>query len=526
MRTRTRLAAATLAGLMLTAAACGSSSDDSSEEGAPTTSGDTTCEQPSGTITMGTYSPPPGLDPKVMSGGVIGGGTETAAIYDRLMRYDPETGEFQPHLAESLTPDDTFTTWTLQLRPDVTFSNGDPLNADAVKFSIERLQAEDNRTQSRVSVLTIESVEVVDDLTAEFTLTNPWPGFPTVLSDEGGMVVNPAVVEALGPQAFAANPVGGGAGPYEVERFVPSEEVVLTARTDYWGGTPCVETLRFVPVPAAQAAYESFQTGELQMALLRDPRVIAEAEDAGVETYVNLQNAGESLVINQNDPASPLTDVRVRQAVAHAIDQEALDQRVNEGTGFPSSGIIGGDAGVFTTTEGPAYDPALATQLVDEAKAAGFDGRVSLICDADRADQTLAVAAQLEAAGFDVDTDITLTIGQLIERVRVSKDFQLACWGFNFDAATTWVRLLAAVGQGNALGYQSDAMNAALLDLQAAESADDLQAAAEGVQEVWNEEVPAVILFATPEAIIFAPEVEGVVMTSKTIPLFYSAKLG
>lgn len=525
MRMRTRLAAVTVAGLMLTAVACGNG-DDNSEEGAPTDPVDTTCETPSGTITMGTYSPPPGLDPKVMSGGVIGGGAETAAIFDRLMRYDPETGDFEPHLAESLTPDAEFTTWTLKLRPDVKFSNGDPLQADAVKYSIERLQAEDNRTQSRGSVLTIASVEVVDDLTVELTLTDPWPGFPTVLSDEGGMVVNPAVVEAVGPQAFASDPTGGGAGPYEVSRFVPSEEVVLTARTDYWGGTPCVETLRFVPVPAAQAAYEAFQTGELQMALLRDPRVISEAEDAGVETYVNLQNAGEAIVINQNDPASPLHDVRIRQALAYAVDQDAIDDRVNEGTGYPSSGIIGGDAGAFSTTTGPEFDPARASELIDEAKAAGWDGRVSLICDADRADQTLAVAAQLQAAGFEVDTDITLTIGQLIERVRVTKDFQLACWGFNFDSATTWVRLLAAVGAAGPTGYQSDAMDAALLELQAAETASELQAAAENVQQVWNEEVPAVILAATPEAIIFAPEVQGVIMTSKTVPLFSDAKLG
>jgi peptide/nickel transport system substrate-binding protein len=511
------------AGLLLAAVACGGTDGDSggADGGGRGATGD--CDTPSGTITMGTYAPPPGLDPKVMGGGVIAGGVETAAIFDRLMRYNPETGEFEPQVAESLEPDADHRTWTLVLRTGIQFGNGDPLTAEAVRYSIERLQAEDNATQSRSSVLPIEAIEVVDDRTLTLTLTRRWPGFPAVLADEGGMVVNPAVVESMSAEEFAQNPNGAGVGPYEMERFAPDEEIVLRAKDDYWGGTPCVENLRFVALPQAEDAYDAFRTGELDVALVRNPRVIAEAEDDGVASFVNFQNSGEVVLANQHDDELPTVDVRVRQAAAHAIDQEAIDERVNEGTGSPSSGIVGVDAGPFTVTQGLAHDPDRARELVDEAKADGWDGEVSLICDAGRADQTLTVAAQLEAAGFEVETDITLTVSQLIERVRVDRNYELACWGFNYDASTTWVRLFTAVGPGGPTGYQSDEMDAALAELQGAATPEQEQAAVEGVQAVWNDEVPSVPLAATPEAILMQDDLDGLVFTSKTVVLFHDA---
>ncbi|HEY8524950.1 MAG TPA: ABC transporter substrate-binding protein [Acidimicrobiales bacterium] len=513
--------------LALTAAACGSGDGDRNDGAGDATDGAAggDCTEPSGTLTMGTYAPPPGLDPKVMGGGVIAGGVETAAIFDRLMRYDPETAEFEPHVAESLEPNDDYTRWTLVLRDGIEFGNGDPLTAEAVRYSIERLQAEDNPTQSRSSVLPIEDMEVVDDRTLELTLSHPWPGFPAVLADEGGMVVNPAVVEAQSPEDFALDPNGAGVGPYEVERFAPDDEVVLVAKDDYWGGTPCIERLRFVAVPDAEDAYDAFRTGELDLALVRNPRVIAEAEAGGVESFVNHQNSGEVIVANQFDDSLPTADVRVRRAAAYAIDQEAIDERINEGTGTPSSGIVGVDAGPFTATEGLPHDPDRARQLVDEARADGWDGRVSLVCDAARGDQTLAVAAQLDAVGFEVETDITLTINDLIERVRANHNYELACWGFNYDASTTWVRLFTAVGPEGPTGYRSAEMDAALADLQAAATPEEQQAAVEAVQDVWNEDVPAVPLAATPEVILVQDRVGGLVFTSKTVVLFHEAFL-
>ena len=83
-------------------------------------------------------------------------------------------------------------------------------------------------------------MEVVDPLTVKFTLTAPYPDFPHVLATDVGMITNPRVVAAKGPDGFANDPTGGGVGPYEFEKYAPGEEIVLKAKSDYWGGPVCI----------------------------------------------------------------------------------------------------------------------------------------------------------------------------------------------------------------------------------------------------------------------------------------------
>src|SRR5699024_3228882 len=160
---------------------------------------------------------------------------------------------------------------------------------DAVKASIEMVQADTNSQPTRDLALRITDMDVVDDLTLEITLDDSWPGFPYLLASTGGMIVNVDLLEERG-ESFATNPEGAGAGPYEFERFAPGEEIVLRAKTDYWGDVACTETLEFVNVPGGQATLDSFENGELDIAFLRDPTVIADARDAGIDDHSILYN--------------------------------------------------------------------------------------------------------------------------------------------------------------------------------------------------------------------------------------------
>src|SRR5699024_2029922 len=116
--------------------------------------------------------------------------------------------------------------------------------------------------------------------TVVFRLQRPWPGFPYTLANAPGFIVAPSAVDG-----GEFTPIG--AGPYSVTRHAPDEELVLTARKDYWGGTPYLDTLRFVPIDGGQAKLEALTSGGLDAAFLRNPEVIVEAREQGYPGFMN-----------------------------------------------------------------------------------------------------------------------------------------------------------------------------------------------------------------------------------------------
>src|SRR5690606_10881747 len=138
------------------------------------------------------------------------------------MRYNAETGEYEPQTAESLTPNEDFTQWTLKLRPGIKFADGTDYNAHAVVASMKRHVEKRSRTSSLITPIT--DYQTPNDLTVIFTLAFPWNGFPFALASTPGMIVSPTAVEKLGDD-LGLNPVGAGAGPFVIESFRPNESV-------------------------------------------------------------------------------------------------------------------------------------------------------------------------------------------------------------------------------------------------------------------------------------------------------------
>ena len=147
-----------------------------------------------------------GFDPVKIVGG-IADGTVSGAVFDSLMTYD-ESNEIVPQLAESLETTDN-QTWTLKLRPDVVFHDGTPLDAEAVKFNIERHQDISLLSRAILNALNIESMTVVDPQTLELQLKFPWTAFPETLVGSLGVVGSPTAL--ADPDSFNSNPVGAGA---------------------------------------------------------------------------------------------------------------------------------------------------------------------------------------------------------------------------------------------------------------------------------------------------------------------------
>lgn len=525
------------------ATACGDDDSGGGSAAEPTAGEPSGTPVQGGTLVFGSFTEPRGLDPIVATGYGVTGGIELSALYDTLVSYNPESGTYEMRTAESLTPNDDFSEWTLKIRDGIRFGDGTPYDAAAAKFNIERHQSAANMTTSRAMVSTVSSTEVVDALTLRITLSETWAGFPFVLSDRVGMLVSPTAVQQLGDQ-LAINPVGAGAGPFEFVSFNPRESIVLKRNESYWGGEVYLDEVRFVNVVGGAATYEALKADTVQIAFLRDPKAVTQAKDDGYAGFENVQQAGQVLLMNNGvevtcqggQPAvcagqpdgtrvsteSATASKVVRQAIAAAIDPVVIDQRENDGFGEPDTALLQSTFPWDPEVPGPEYDLERAKGLVEQAKAEGWDGKVRLKCDNSPAAKNRAIAldTMLDAAGIDLDVqnteDISGTIGAVISR----KDFDMACWGLSVPGDDGAVFQLSyffdSQSASNRTGYKNPAMDAALADLKAAATDDARRDGLERIAQLYTDDVPMLSLQAIREYIAWDDSVHGIVPNQGT----------
>jgi peptide/nickel transport system substrate-binding protein len=524
-----------LIAVALLAASCSSSTKSGATgKASVTTSSAVAQPQQGGTLTVAVFTQVRGVDPNLINGSGNTGGNEIGAVFDRLIVWNPTTKSYDPQVAESVTANPDFTVWTIKLRPGIKFQNGDPLTADAVKFSIERQKAAGN---VRGSLTAIKSVDVVDPLTASVTLNSSWPAFRAFLSASVGMIVNPAVVNKLGSN-FASAPVGAGVGPYMFESFTPGEALVLKKNPNYWGGQPYLDAIKFVPVSGAQQALDFLKTGAVQMAMLRDAVAEDGARSAGFAGYEVVGSLGDMILINngltftcaKGQPAQyctgkadgtavrsnpPGADLKVRQAIQLAIDPKQIDQRANSGKGNPATSVFDPTFPWDPGVKLPAPNLAQAKTLVQQAKAAGWDGNISLSCDnsPQRAAIGLAVQAELGAAGIHM-TVSNEDLNSVINDVLVKRDYQLACWGQVTTSDESGLvgidGFLRSNYANNYSGYQNPKMDAALDELKVATTDPARRAAFKKIADLWVTDAISVPLDAPIERMTWTNNVHGV----------------
>ncbi|MGX1767574.1 ABC transporter substrate-binding protein [Dietzia sp. NPDC055340] len=530
--TRTTRAILALSTATITLAACGGGGGGSSTAAGgddsltPAQSDRCTEENVGGTITMGEYVMLPTFMPGQGQSGVRGG-AESAAIYDRLMRWNPEAEEFEPKLAESLEPNEDNSVWTLVLPEGVNFSNGDPLTAEDVAFTVELHKDPATTSMAMTQAMQVERARVVDPHTVEFTLTQPWAGFPSVLAGTVGEVIPKAAFEASDAEEWARNPIGAGA--FTLASYTPDQEVVLEPNPDYHGGVVC-PSLRFIRIPGSQGTLDAFRTGEIQAGFLRGSKFISDAQDSGLQGFHTIISAGS--VINMNSGAAGydgiLTDERARRAVAHALDRDLMDQRLRAGTGQPTSALLAESSRFYDGHDGPEYDNAAATALVEEIKADNPDWNGSLtllISDGpENVEAGVVTKALLDAAGFDVSIE-NAPVSQVTAR-QFTGDYEIVIGGLDTsdaDPASTFYSALTPGGATNLTGIDDPELVATVTELMAAT---DLQAQKEGfarLQEVHNRVMPFTVVGNAEEYVLISEEVRGVQPTISSTMLFDGA---
>ena len=326
------------------------------------------------------------------------------AAYDSLILREPD-GKLSPMLATEWAYNDTNTKLTVDLRTDVTFSDGAKFDAEAAKANLDHFKKANGPQMAQLTA--VSDVAVVDADTIELSLTSPDPSLEFYLSQAAGLMGSP---KALGTDAIKTEPVGSG--PYVMDKAatVKDSQSVFTARKDYWNkDLQKFEKVTFKILIDLTARTNALVSGQVDATLL-DPKTGKQAEGAKMNLVATEVDWQGLLLLDRDGTKNPaLGNVKVRQAINYAFDRKTIVDQVLMGQGTPTSQPFGKASGAWTEEleNYYSYDPAKAKALLKEA---GYETGVTLEVPSVPGFETqLAVIKQQLA-----DVGITLNIGSAI----------------------------------------------------------------------------------------------------------------
>lgn len=341
-----------------------------------------------------------GGDPTTLDPQAADDGNERAVndnIYETLLTRDQDMN-IVPLLADSYEEVDD-TTWRFHLREGISFTNGEPLDAEAVVFSVERVIDPDYNSEQLSFFETISGANAVDEMTVDVLTSGADPILPARMY---WLKIVPPKYAAEDEVKFAENPIG--TGPYKFVSWARGSEVVVEANPDYWGGKPSIDKVTIRVIPEESTRLAALQAGEVD--LVRDllPEQISLAPKA-------VHTPGlEFPIVRLNNKTGPLVDEKLRQAMNYAVDKEAIAEALYDGYAVVAEGqvLTPGHFGFNPDVKAYPYDPDKARELLSEANYGGEE--IAFVGEAGRwlKDRELieAVASQLTDVGFNVKVEI------------------------------------------------------------------------------------------------------------------------
>lgn len=289
-------------------------------------------------------------------------------IYNGLVRFKPGSAnpeEIEPDLAESWEASQDGLVWTFKLREGVKF-HGDygVMTADDVVFSLNRVK--DSATSSYASdYAAFDKIEALDPQTVKITLSSTIPGFLGYVANyHGGNIVSKKAVEELGTD-FKLKPIG--TGPFSFDRLVTQQAAFLDAFPDYFRGAPKIEGIRVDLIPSDSSRELAFRTGELDLIYgKREQRWVDQAK-AWPNASIDIFSPGEYRTIFLNKKHKPLDDVKVRQAIANAINVDQIVQFVGDGVVKKGCSVVPSDYVGEDCAWAYTFDPEKSKALLAEA---------------------------------------------------------------------------------------------------------------------------------------------------------------
>ncbi len=428
-----------------------------------------------------------------------------ANVYDTLVRRDAAL-HLKPGLALSWRAVDP-TTWEFKLRKGVKFHDGEPFDAEAVKFSFDRMLDPQTHWAGAGALRLIKAVTVVDNDTVRITTSQPWPLLPRFLGYYG-MIVPPGYLKQNGADALVRHAVGTGA--YRFVSWAKDDRVELEANPDYWGGRPRISHVTFRVIPTDAPRVAELLAGSVQLAPLLPPELFTPLQTSPRTKLVVGKSLSVFFVIyNLVNIAKdkPLADPRVRQALNYAINRQAILTSVMHNVGTPVATFCSEVMDACDPSIPPfPYDPNKARALLREAGYPnGFDFTISGTngtYPGDR-DIVLAVAAQLNQIGVRTKVNVS-EVGVQLKAV-MDRKLPEDGWFTRFTdffgiSSIIPLRAFYSPGEWSQWRPGNGPFDQLVQEAQAAPSEAQLRDISRRLQLLYKDQAPAITLFTAPNA--------------------------
>ncbi len=349
--------------------------------------------EPRDDIVIGMQLEPPHLDPTSAAAAAIDE-VLYANVYEGLTRFTRDGG-IAPALAKSWNINDSGTIYTFTLHAGITFHNGDPLTAADVKFSLDRARAENSTNAQKSRYLGIKEITIIDDTALRLTLDAPNGQMLFNLAWGDAVILNAKTIDTT---AQTAN----GTGPFIVEKWHKGDRIILKKNPNYWGKPITLNkaTFRFISDPSA--SYAAMMAGDIDaFPRYPAPETLIQFSTDSRFTVLSGSTEGETIVAINNKDAI-LQDRRVRRAITHAIDRQAIIDGAMFGFGTPIGTHFAPHHPDYIDLTGQSqYDPTLARQLLaDAGYPNGFTTTLKLPPPSYARRGGEIIASQLKAVGI------------------------------------------------------------------------------------------------------------------------------
>jgi peptide/nickel transport system substrate-binding protein len=445
----------------------------------------------------------------------------TEQIFDTLVMFDGATTNLRPGLATSWTTSPDGLSYFFNLRPGVTFHDGTPLDAAAVKWNFDRWMNPDNPWRGRTTFEywtdvaafneVIRSVEAVDPNTVQIDLNEPQGTFLLNLALFAFAIGSPRAI-AADPDGFARNPVGTGA--FRFVEWVPGDHVTLEQNPNYWGERAKVDRVVVRDIPDNAARFQVLQSGAIDMMEGANPDDVPTARrDPNLQVILRPPlNVG---FINMNLHTKPFDDVRVRQAIAAAINRPVIVEALFGGVGSVATQLIPPSVmGWNPNVKGPQYDPDRARQLLAEANLPNGFSTDFWVMPVSRpyfpAPQAIAeaIAADLGRVGIRANLRKESDWGTYLER-RNKLDYPIWMLGWTGDTGDPDNFLYYFFGPAPDNSWDNEAVKGLLRQAQRSPDTAERERIYQQVNAVVEAEVPRIPIAHTTPPLLARSYVKG-----------------
>lgn len=539
-RTRGRLVAAPVIAILAAGCAAGSGTDEppatpAQAQAGGTLGGDAVERQSGGSLVAALRLDSGPLDPTFTD--TVSGKTVFANMCEKLYDVDEQL-EIVPQLAAELPEvSEDGKRVTIRVREGVRFNDGTPLDAEAVKTSLDRMRGHE-RSVWASDLAAVESVGVVDPMTVELRLKQPHAPLTSTLADRAGIVMSPTQLHRLGDD-FADDPVC--VGPFSFVEYRPADRVILERAEEYYDADEVVLdqlVFRIITEPSVRAA--NLRSGDVDVANLTNsgPAVLDSVEsDPGLQTLGATSLGWSGAVVNIDnknglgeppaDTGRPLADPRLREAFDLSIDSEALARVVFKDTGLPACGPISPASPWYQSSlDCRPRDLERARKLVEESGApTPVPIEMVLVSNSTVTRLGEVIQAMAKEAGFAVTLQPMEGNSALDRYAAGDFDLGLLDWSGRVDPHGNIAAFVSSEGSVNFGGYSDATMDDRLQEAAATNDRAERARIYGEIYEMLRRERPYLYLYRRTNLLAAGSDVVGVSLYGDGVLRFKHAGL-